>query len=146
MFRFFSELPCTDIGVSSMTNKVDIVSEIPKAPAMIQKMFKDGTVTPYEGMTVIQGQGLIIDWVTNDIYYPIYEKEIGFTAKSEELKIWPGAKQARDLMKKIAKKSPQLALQLDGKLLQRFIYDNTKRRPKMKLTKDTNEGNKSFKV
>ena len=50
-----SEYACSKSGVTLMTEKLDIVSEIPKAPEMIQEMFAKATLIPIEGMTILQG-------------------------------------------------------------------------------------------
>ena len=119
-----------------MTNAVNIEAEIPKAHETIQKMFKLGTLTPYRGMTPIQGQKQMINWIANDIYYPIYEKKIGFTKDSCKKRILPGKKEARDLMVKIGRKSPQLKKELGDALHSRFVNDNTTLRRNLNLEMD----------
>jgi hypothetical protein len=142
----FSDIPSTSGGVSAVTNSVDIVAEIPKAPETIQKMFKLGTLTPFRGMTPLQGQKQILNWINNDIYYPLYEKKFGFTADSCEKKLLPGKKEARDLMVKIGRKSPQLKKELGDALHKRFVNDNTILRKKLNMEtgEDNEEGNVPF--
>jgi hypothetical protein len=137
----FSDIPSTSGGVSAVTNAVDIVAEIPKAPETIQRMFKLGTLTPYRGMTPLQGQKQIINWINEDIYYPMYEKNIGFTKDSCEKKILPGKKEARDLMVKVGKKSPNLKKELGDCLYKRFVNDNADLRRKLNLETAEEEGN-----
>ena len=126
-----------------MTNAIDIVAEIPKAPETIQKMFKLGTLTPYRGMTPLQGQKQILNWINNDIYYPLYEKKFGFTKESCKKKILPGKVEARDLMVKIGRKSPQLKKALGDALQKRFVNDNVilRKTLNMETDEESEEGN-----
>ena len=126
-----------------MTNAIDIVAEIPKAPETIQRMFKLGTLTPYTGMTPLQGQKQILNWINEDVYYPIYRQKIGFTKESCEKKLLPGKKEAKDLMIKIGRKSPQLKKALGSALHGRFVNDNTALRRKMNMetAEENEEGN-----
>ena len=91
-----------------MVENIDLAAAKPNAPAKVLVILNERRldIPDNDPLTIERNTTLIVNWVFNDQFLPLFRKFIGWSEKTFEMGLWPGnpiAKKMADKLELISK-------------------------------------------